>query len=325
MGILLATAVLLCYLPTPGDYWIRYDNEGLIRNTPRVRALTLTGPERTDALVTMFTTPHHDLYQPLLTFSLAIDYALFEWDRGGFHYHSLALHAFVVIALFLLIVRLTGSVSASFAAALIVAVHPVMVQAVSWIICRTFLLTGAWILIGSHLYLFYAKNPRRFLFFSLSLVAYTISMTAKLLPGVVVLPVLFDLWIGRKITRWAILDKIPLLAFGLFFTFLNMHFTSSAADQASVVRPWSEVLADTPVALVLTVANTVVPKDLALFYFGGQAWDVVGLRWIAVVLSVMIVFGLGVWLWRREQRGVLLAWGGWRARLGPSGAAGKYR
>ncbi len=61
----------------------------------------------------LLTTPHHDLYQPLASLSWAIDYALFGWDRAGFHAHSLALHIAVVLALFFLALRLCGSVLAS--------------------------------------------------------------------------------------------------------------------------------------------------------------------------------------------------------------------
>src|SRR5512137_2929216 len=101
---LIVTATLLVY-PAPQDYWIRYDNEGLIRNSPRVQALTLQGAERISALREMFTTAHHDLYQPLLTFSLAIDYALFGWNRTGWNAHSLVLHVLCMFGLFLLAYR----------------------------------------------------------------------------------------------------------------------------------------------------------------------------------------------------------------------------
>ena len=88
----LGLAVLFVYIPTPGDYWIGFDNETLIRQQPRVQALVLEGEARRDALVEMFTTPHGDLYQPLLSLSFAVDHALFGWNRAGFHAHSLLLH-----------------------------------------------------------------------------------------------------------------------------------------------------------------------------------------------------------------------------------------
>src|SRR6186713_1043915 len=88
--LLVVSAALVVYLPTPGNYWIRYDNEALIRNSPQVNAFA--GEDRLGALVTMFTSTHFSLYQPLFTLSVAIDHALFDWDLAGFHAHSVLLH-----------------------------------------------------------------------------------------------------------------------------------------------------------------------------------------------------------------------------------------
>ena len=167
----LIVAVLACYLPTPGDYWISYDNPQMIQGEPRVRALTLEGSARTAALKALVTTPHHDLYQPLASFSWAIDYALFGWDRSGFHAHSLALHLGVVVALFFLALRLCDSVLAAFLAALLCGVHPVMVQSVCWTISRTSSLAAIWILIGCHLHLSYARQPEKHHLLALSTLA----------------------------------------------------------------------------------------------------------------------------------------------------------
>ena len=52
--VVLPVAALVVYLPTPGDYWIRYDNETLIRGSERVQALSLSGAERIQALTEMF-------------------------------------------------------------------------------------------------------------------------------------------------------------------------------------------------------------------------------------------------------------------------------
>ena len=54
--LLVVAAALTVYLPTPGDYWIRYDNEALIRNSPQVNALA--GADKMAALATMFTSTH---------------------------------------------------------------------------------------------------------------------------------------------------------------------------------------------------------------------------------------------------------------------------
>ena len=227
--LLSALAPLVVYWPTPGDYWVRFDNEVLIRQEPKIRALTLEGDARTAAVARIFTTPHSDLYQPLLTFSLAVDYALFGWDRAGWHAHSVLLHLLVSAGVFLLGLRLVGSVWASLLAALLVALHPVMVETVVWIIHRTLLVTAFWVLVGCHAYLSYAREPAKWGWLVVATLAFGLSLMAKAIGSVVVLPFLIDLWVRRRPQLSLLVEKAPLFVLSVFFTLLNLRVAQHKA------------------------------------------------------------------------------------------------
>ena len=334
----LIAALLACYLPTPGNYWISYDNPQLIRQEPRIRALTLEGSARSAALIALATTPHHDLYQPLASLSWAIDYALFGWDKSGFHAHSLALHIGVVLALFFLALRLSGSLPAAFLAALLCGVHPVMVQSVCWTIARTSSLAAIWILIGCHLHLSYAlrcapgsarpgqsgRTGRHHLLV-LSTLAFAISMLAKPLPSVVLLPLLIGLWVQRPLRLPVWLEGVPLAGVAIVITLVNLESSNVSGSEAAIVRPWLEVLRNAPQSLALTVANLIWPRDLALHYGYALGGSLIGWRWLGVVGGVGVALFGGAALWRRGERGVLLSVAGFLLLLAPQIAAIRYR
>jgi tetratricopeptide (TPR) repeat protein len=316
-------AVLACYLPTAGDYWIYYDNPQLIQQEPRTRALTLEGGARLAALRTLVTTPHHNLYQPLASFSWAIDHALFGWDRSGFHAHSLALHIAAVLGFFFLALRASGSLLPAFLGALLCGVHPVMVQSVCWPISRTSSLAAVWILIGSHLYLSYARRSHRTLLLVLSTLAFAMSLTAKVLPSVALIPLLIDIWLDRPLRMRVWLEKLPLVLVAALMTLVNLQI--SAGFEAPIVRPWLEVLAKAPESFALAVANTLWPRNLALYYPYPNGASLIGWRWLLIAGGSAGALVAGVAQWRRGERGVLLSVTGFILLLAPPAAAIRYR
>lgn len=321
----IAVACLAIYWPTLADTWIRYDNELLIRQQPRVQTLALEGAARAEGLVEMFTTAHGDLYQPLLTFSVAIDYALFGWDRSGWHAHALALHVASLALLFGLAIRLGHAATAAGIAFTLAAIHPMLVETTTWLIHRTILVASLWIALGSHAYLSYLREPRRVGWLVLATLAYALSLLGKAVPSVLLIPLLLDLWVGRRLDRRALFEKLPLALLVVTIVGVNLLATRAAVDAEALVRPVSEMLREAPAAFALNVANLAWPAHLAIFYPAGTATDWLGARWIAAAIALAGVGALGLRLWQRGRRGLALSAGLWLALLLPSIAAGAYR
>ncbi len=320
--LLVVAAALAVYLPTPGNYWIRYDNEALIRNSPQVNALA--GDDKLDALVTIFTSTHYSLYQPLFTLSVAVDHALFGWDLSGFHAHSVLLHVVVVALLLLVLLRLTGSWLAATAATLLVAVHPALVETVRWTICRNSQVAAVWLLVGVLLYLRHLERPGHAALW-ISQLSFGISMLGKVSPAIVVIPLALDLWRRRRIDRSALLEKLPLLALSGLLTYVNYRATLAHVVESPLQRPWSEIFAYLPESIALMTANALAPANLAILYPPSAMGSLLGWRWAIVAAFLLATFGGGVWAWRRGHRGVLLGVVAWFALLVPNVAAGRFR
>ncbi len=81
-------------------------------------------------------------YRPVLALSMAVDQALWGVRPGAFHLSSVLAHLAVVLLIWGLAGRLTGSRGAAFAAGALLAVHPAAVEAVTCIAFRVDLFTG---------------------------------------------------------------------------------------------------------------------------------------------------------------------------------------
>ncbi len=95
----------------------------------------------------------HDVTRPLVNFSYAVDRAIWGSRPVGFHVTNVVLHAFNVVLLFQIAFRLIrgpGATAAAFTAAALLAVHPMMTEAVGYIsgrsevLCTTIMLLGLW-------------------------------------------------------------------------------------------------------------------------------------------------------------------------------------
>jgi hypothetical protein len=95
----------------------------------------------------------HDVTRPLVNFSYAADRALWGPTPVGFHVTNVLLHAMAVVLLFQIAVRLlagAGALAGAFTAAALLAVHPMMTEAVGYVsgrsevLCLVVMLAGLW-------------------------------------------------------------------------------------------------------------------------------------------------------------------------------------
>ncbi|MBX3473932.1 MAG: hypothetical protein KF754_06075 [Planctomycetes bacterium] len=98
-------------------------------------------------------------YLPVRDLSYAVNYALDGLNPRGYHATNLLLHVFNSLLVMLLAMRLTGRRLVGGLAGLVFAVHPVHVEAVSWLSSRKDLLAAFFLLLSTHLYLA-ARRPR---------------------------------------------------------------------------------------------------------------------------------------------------------------------
>jgi len=100
-------------------------------------------------------------YRPLMSLDYLLLYQIYGPLAYGFHLANLLTHAVVVLLLFAITNRLTGSKALAFVAAALFALHPVHVEAVAWVAAIPDLQLAMFLLVAFWLYLDLAEAGRR--------------------------------------------------------------------------------------------------------------------------------------------------------------------
>ncbi|MBI9089877.1 MAG: tetratricopeptide repeat protein [Desulfobacterium sp.] len=142
-----------------------WDDDQLILENLSIRSLDI------DNLKKIFTPVKGHTFQPVRDLSYALDYALWELNPYGYHLHSIFLHWAAALLLFLTLLRIipnliridenmpqkggisTGAVVyISLMTTLLFVVHPVNVEAVSWLSGRKYTLVGFFSFLSFYLF-----------------------------------------------------------------------------------------------------------------------------------------------------------------------------
>lgn len=143
--VLVGLAVLAFFMPSLENGFVNYDDERYILGNE------LTGSLSWAAVVRMFTTTFDGHYHPLTLLSHAMDRVVGGNTPTWVHGHSVLLHAISSALLFLLLARWNRS-SAAWVGVLVFALHPLVVESVSWASERKNVLSMVWVLVTMHAY-----------------------------------------------------------------------------------------------------------------------------------------------------------------------------
>jgi len=130
-SVILAIAVLLVYIPSFSLGFTELDDTIFVKEFARFN-------EDLHNLFVAFTRGLFDAsrdpyYRPLFSDAMILNFQMSGVEPGGYHVVNILLHLTAVLLLFRLLPKLGVRPLHSFLLALIFAVHPVLVQAVSWI------------------------------------------------------------------------------------------------------------------------------------------------------------------------------------------------
>ncbi|MBI9089879.1 MAG: tetratricopeptide repeat protein [Desulfobacterium sp.] len=204
-SFLIVAIALAVYANSVTNEFINWDDDELIVNNESIRSLNVAD------LLDLFLPEKGKTFQPVRVLSYCIDYRLFKFSPAGYHIHSILLHGFAGVFLFLslnvLIPHIAPSqepfadsvssispykLSALFTALLFV-VHPVNVEAVTWLSGRKYTLLTFWGFLS--FYLFVKSTEREVLRPGLAAGAFAAWLiTIFSSPFGIVFPVLFFLY-----------------------------------------------------------------------------------------------------------------------------------
>jgi tetratricopeptide (TPR) repeat protein len=322
IGLLLALATLLAYLPATHDRFINYDDDDYITQNQVVqRGLTWAGVKWA------FTTRHASNWHPLTWLSHMTDCELFHLNPGGHHFVNVLFHAANATLLFMLLLKLTDALwPCAFIAALF-AWHPMHVESVAWVSERKDVLSTFFALLALLSYVRFARESRRRNFW-LAVVLFALGLMSK--PMLVTLPfvmLLLDYWpLGRiadcglriadsknapvpaaqgSTLHQLLLEKWPfflLAALSSTVTFLAQR-NEAVASLAKV--PLALRFENAILAYGGYLLKAIWPVHLAVFYPLSQhpAWFLT-----ATAAAVLILISAAAWLERRRSPWLLVGW-----------------
>lgn len=241
---------------------------------------------------------HGGIWMPLTYLSYMADVSLFGGGWAVHHAVNVSLHAVNAVLALLLLRALLGARARPwtlFAAALLWAVHPMRVEAVTWIASRK---EELWTLFGLAGLLawtrFCTRGGRGACLATLALFA--AAMLSK--PTAVCLPALA--WLTARFAAPAASRRpcryLPMLAMALAVGYVAYVSQAHPTGREAVVlsdTTWGWRLLNAAVSLGLYVSHVIWPVGLRLDYravFGG--WPLNGVRGLAVLAGTVLVAGL---------------------------------
>jgi tetratricopeptide (TPR) repeat protein len=308
--LVLAAITFAVFGQTLTHEFIDFDDNDYVYDNPVVaRGLTVKG------IVWAFTHVHSANWHPLTWISHMLDCQLYGLHPGGHHLTNVVLHTATVIALFLVLRRMTGALWRSAFVAAVFAIHPLRVESVAWVAERKDVLSGLFFMLTIGAYVRYVDECKvqsaKCKVFYLSVIAlFALGLMCK--PMLVTLPVvllLLDYWPLKRVEArdlsGLVLEKLPLLAL-------------SAASCVATVVAQREAIQPTGVySLPLRLANALVT---CMVYLGQMVWPAGlaafypyphnGLLAREVVLAGTLLAGLSAVALgrRRKQPWLLVGW-----------------
>ncbi len=162
------------------------------------------------------------VYLPLTYLSYAVEYHFFQLNPAVYHTTNLILHILNSLLVFWLVLMLSRNVFIAFFTSIFFAIHPLRVESVVWICERKDVLYSFFFFASIISYVYYIKETS-YKYYYISLIMFSLSLLSK--PMGVSLPVLlclFDYFMGRKVNKDIITDKILYFLLSVIFVIMTI-------------------------------------------------------------------------------------------------------
>jgi protein O-mannosyl-transferase len=288
VAVTLAILTALFYVPVLDAGFLNWDDPPYVTANPNIRSLDWS------TVVWAFTTFHEGIWHPLTWLSLALDHAIYGLQARGFHLTNLLLHVANTVLVFLVWERMTGAFWRSAVVAALFGLHPMHVESVAWVTERKDVLSTFFWLLTMAAYARYVRMGTSTAY-GLVVLAFLMGLLAK--PMLVTLPfalLLLDYWPLRRLSRRAVLEKVPLLALALLVTGIAVAAVSTVmSDAVPDPIPPAALVANAVVSTAKYLWLTVWPFRLSPWY--SHPWfEGAPLSVVSVGTATLVVVGVSV-------------------------------
>lgn len=267
---------------------------------------TLDNPAVKNFSPAVFTQFNLGMYAPLTWMGYALANALGSGKALWFHLFSALAHAANVFLVFRLFRRLETDTAVAFLIALFFAIHPLQVEAVSWIAAFSTPLFALFSLLALDAYVRHTSEPAPWgKTYWMALGFFALACLSK--SAAVALPLSLlavDLWLKRPpLSRQSLLEKAPFFALALGFGLFTFYTRAQAGHDVGALAGGFSI-ADRALMACHTIlfywTKLIAPVGLSIWYpfektaSGGWPWT----YYAAPVVLAAILW----WVWRsREQ------------------------
>jgi tetratricopeptide (TPR) repeat protein len=282
--------------------FVNYDDDLYVYQNPIVRrGLTLHGA------AWAFAHGYSSNWHPVTWLSHMLDCQIYGLHPAGHHFTSVLLHIANVLALFLLLRRLTSRMWPSAFVAAVFAVHPLRVESVAWVAERKDVLSGFFFLLTLAAYAKYARQPAVWCY---ALTATLLALGLMCKPMLVTTPLvllLLDYWPLQRRESWSrlLLEKVPLLALSAATGMVTLAVQNSAVHAGGAFA-FDRRVGHAIVACLIYLKQMFWPVCLAAPYplppSGPSGWE------IALAIGVLGAISIGAWKMRRAQPWLGVGW-----------------
>ena len=323
--IFLMVATFCTYMQIQDHEFIDFDDDFYITNNLNVQAgLTI------ESFKWVFTKSHLGNWSPVTWLSHMLDYQLYGLHPKGHKLTNLFLHISSALILFIVLLRMTGTLWQSVFVATLFALHPLNVESVVWIAERKNVLSTFFWLMTMWTYFHYAEKPT-FKRYGLVFLFFTLGLMSK--PMLVTLPfvlLLLDYWplrrlklgqerdsneISEKTTTKRseifrlVLEKIPLFLLTVGLSIVTVYYQNIAGALKSLdLFPLQVRLANAIVSYLEYLGKMIWPSGLAVFYPHPES-SLATWKWVLCFLVLVAITTISIrfikkapyfivgWLW----------------------------
>jgi Tfp pilus assembly protein PilF len=261
----LAGLTVAVYARAAGHGYVNLDDSAYVVGNALLRE-----PLGPAAAVRHFTTPFFANWTPLTLVSYHLNHAVHGTAFAGYLWTNLVLHVTAALLLFAAFVRMTGRPWASGFVAAVFALHPLHVESVAWISSRKDVLAGCFWMAGLLAHARLAERPESRARAAAVLGCLVLGLLSK--PLLVTFPfalLLLDYWPLRRLSRRALLEKLPMLAVvavSMAITIWAQRGGGAGAFAEAVVLGLGARLANAVDSLLAYLRQSVWPAGLAVHY-----------------------------------------------------------
>ena len=246
-----------------------------------------------------FSTFYLGMYQPLAVTTFSLNYLAAGDNPAPYHAINLLLHLINIALVFYFLSLITRKIWMSGLIALFFAIHPMHVEAVSWIATRSNGLYSLFYLLAL-IYFFKFRKINSNKHLALSLVFFLLSLFSKSMA--VTLPlvlILMDWYLDKKIIKKKLIVLLPYFVLSIVFGIIGIYASSSFGHIRNLQVDYT--ILDRIIILCYSVIfyfiRTFIPVNLSAVYTypekmesGMLPWEFYGAALLLIGLILFIVF-----------------------------------